>query len=98
MTQLIAALIYLGLLLMPGWLLARLLFPEQHRFLFSYSLSLTLLSACLVIASSVGYHPLDWLKLTAGVTVILIGINVYQELQKRTSRSERQTTLMTLAS
>ncbi len=98
MTQLIAALIYLGLLLMPGWLLARLLFPEQHRFLFSYSLSLILLSTCLLIASSVGYHPLDWLNLIAGVIVILIGINVYQELQKRTSRSERQTTLMTQGS
>ena len=98
MTQLIAALIYLGLLLMPGWLLARLLFPEQHRFLFSYSLSLVILSTCLVIASSARYHPFEWLELIAGVIVILIGINVYQELKKRTSRSERQTTLTTLGS
>jgi len=98
MTQLVATLIYLGLLLMPGWLLARLLFPEQHRFLFSYSLSLVILSTCLVIASSAGYHPLEWLELVAGVIVLLIGINLYRQFQRRTSRSERQTTLTTLGS
>ncbi len=90
MTLLIAALIYLGLLLMPGWLLARLLFPNHHKFLLSYSLSLLILAATLVAASAAGYYPVGWLKLTGCIVVVLFTINLFCRPYQPTSGSEQE--------
>ena len=78
MAQLIAGLMYLGLLFMPGWLLARLILPDRHKFLFAYALSLLILTASLVAASLAGYNSTDWLKLVGVVTAVLIVVNFFR--------------------
>ena len=90
MTQLVAGLIYVGILLTPGWLLARLLFPNHHKFLLSYSLSLLILAATLVVASAAGYYPVGWVKLIGCVVVVLFTINLFCKPYQQTSDAERE--------
>ena len=90
MTQLVAGLIYVGILLTPGWLLARLLFPNHHKFLLSYSLSLLILAATLMVASAAGYYPVGWLKLIGCVVVVLFTINLFCKPYQQTSDAERE--------
>ena len=96
MTQLVAGLIYLGILLTPGWLLARLLFPGHHKFLLSYSLSLLILAATLVITSAAEYYPVSWLKLVGGAVVILITINIFFNSHQKTSNTKKEINIETL--
>lgn len=96
MTQLVAGLIYLGILLTPGWLLARLLFPDHHKFLLSYSLSLLILAATLVITSAAEYYPVGWLKLVGGAVVVLIVINIFFNPHQKASNKKKAINIETL--
>ena len=91
MTQLIAGLVYLGLLFMPGWLLARLILPNRHKFLFAYALSLLILTASLLAASLFGHNSADWLKWVGAVVTVLIVINLFREYYQLSLGSKDRT-------
>ena len=85
MTQLIGGLLYISLLFIPGWLLTRLILPKQHQFLFSYALSIVILTATSTVASVIGYSYFGWLTSVLISAIVLGATNLYLRNQRRSS-------------
>lgn len=72
MPTLLFSLIYLCLMLVPGWLLAAVLRIEHNRLLFAIALSVAIMTVNLVVVRLIGIHYSAAAALTAVQTVVLL--------------------------